>query len=427
MFIAPITSEVRTTCPYCGVGCGVLASPGATGQSHAATLAWRGRVGSPLGDPGWGDSDAAYAEALSPPPGPLKRADLPPAEPRCSEGSATQQNDRSRQQPTSVGGGGAIALPRAEVRGDPAHPANAGRLCSKGSALGETLGTERRLLVPEINGQRASWDEALDLAAAKFSGAIEQHGPESVAMYVSGQFLTEDYYVANKLMKGFFGAANIDTNSRLCMASSVAGHIRAFGEDVVPGCYADIDEADLAVLVGSNAAWCHPVLYRRLMAARDARGTRIVVIDPRRTATCNDADLHLPLRLGSDVALFNGLLAHLAASEAIDRKFIADHTQDFDAAVAAACASAPSIPAVAELTGVGPARIAEFYALFTQTARVITLYSQGVNQSSPTPWAGGRSAVSPTSSPPICASIRETMSTACAVSGTRRTWRRGPA
>jgi assimilatory nitrate reductase catalytic subunit len=298
MFIAPITAEVRTTCPYCGVGCGVLSNPGA------------------------------------------------------------------------------------KMQGDPAHPANAGRLCSKGSALGETLGTERRLLVPEISGRRASWDEALDLAAAKFSGAIEQHGPESVAMYVSGQFLTEDYYVANKLMKGFFGAANIDTNSRLCMASSVAGHIRAFGEDVVPGCYADIDEADLAVLVGSNAAWCHPVLYRRLMAARAARGTRIVVIDPRRTASCNDADLHLPLRLGSDVALFNGLLAHLAASEAIDHKFIADHTHGFDAAVAAACTCAPSIPAVAELTGVDPARIAEFYALFTQTSRVITLYSQGVNQSS---------------------------------------------
>jgi assimilatory nitrate reductase catalytic subunit len=273
-------------------------------------------------------------------------------------------------------------VPGAGVQGDPAHPANAGRLCSKGSALGETLGAERRLLVPEINGHRASWDEALDLAAAKFSQAIAQHGPGSVALYVSGQFLTEDYYVANKLMKGFFGAANIDTNSRLCMASSVAGHIRAFGEDVVPGCYADIDEADLAVLVGSNAAWCHPVLYRRLIAARAARGTRIVVIDPRRTATCNDADLHLPLRLGSDVALFNGLFAHLAESEARDRRFIAEHTSGFDAAVAAARASAPSIPAVAELTGLDPARIEDFYALFTQTARVVTFYSQGVNQSS---------------------------------------------
>jgi assimilatory nitrate reductase catalytic subunit len=322
MFIAPITAEVRTTCPYCGVGCGVLVRSQGPGV--------RRQEGGPAGS-----FLAPDSRLLTP-----------------------------------------------EVKGDPAHPANSGRLCSKGSALGETLGTERRLLVPEISGRRASWDEALDLAAAKFSGAIEQHGPESVAMYVSGQFLTEDYYVANKLMKGFFGAANIDTNSRLCMASSVAGHIRAFGEDVVPGCYADIDEADLAVLVGSNAAWCHPVLYRRLIAARAARGTRIVVIDPRRTATCNDADLHLPLRLGSDVALFNGLLAHLAASEAVDRKYIADHSRGFDAAVAAASACAPSIPAVAELTGLDPARIAEFYALFTQTDRVITHYSQGVNQSS---------------------------------------------
>jgi assimilatory nitrate reductase catalytic subunit len=268
------------------------------------------------------------------------------------------------------------------VQGDRAHPANAGRLCSKGAALGETLGAERRLLVPEINGRSATWDEALDLAAAKFSEAIEKHGPDSVALYVSGQFLTEDYYVANKLMKGFFGAANIDTNSRLCMASSVAGHVRAFGEDVVPGCYADIDEADLVVLVGSNAAWCHPVLYRRLEAARAARGTRIVVIDPRRTATCNDADLHLPVRLGTDVALFNGLLLHLTNSEAIDIKFIENHTEDFYTTVAAAAASTPSTERVAALTGLDPAAIDAFYALFTKTARVVTLFSQGVNQSS---------------------------------------------
>src|SRR5258708_225224 len=146
MFIAPITAEVRTTCPYCGVGCGVLVSPGATGQSHAATLPWRGRVGSPLGDPGWGDGDAAFSEALSPPPGPLKRADLPPAEPRCSEGSATQQSDRSRQQPTSVGGGAAIPLPPADVKGDPPHPPNAGRLYSKRSPPRVTLGPEQRPL-----------------------------------------------------------------------------------------------------------------------------------------------------------------------------------------------------------------------------------------------------------------------------------------
>src|SRR6266849_2667955 len=382
MYFAPITAEVRTTCPYCGVGCGVLVSPGAAGQSHAATLPWRGRVGSPLGDPGWGDSDAAFAEALSPPPGPLKRADLPPAEPHCSEGSATQQSDRSRQQPTSVGGGDAIALPRAEVKGDPAHPANAGRLCSKGSALGETLGTERRLLVPEIWGRRASWDEALDLAAAKFSAAIEQHGPESVAMYVSGQFLTEDYYVANKLMKGFFGAANIDTNSRLCMASSGAGHVRAFGEDLVPGCYEDVEAADLVVLVGSNAAWCHPVLYQRLAAAKEARGTRVVVIDPRRTPTSDIADLHLPVRPGSDVALFAGLLVHLAETGRCDRDWIGTHTNGFAAALDAAKAAAPSVAAAAVNADIPPADLARFHEWFAATERTVTLYSQGVNQSS---------------------------------------------
>ena len=197
------------------------------------------------------------------------------------------------------------------VSGDPDHPANRGRLCSKGAALGDTLATDGRLLYPQIGGRNASWDEALDRVAAAFAQTIAEHGPDAVALYVSGQFLTEDYYVANKLMKGFIGSANIDTNSRLCMASSVAGHIRAFGEDIVPGCYDDIEEADLVVLVGSNMAWCHPVLYQRLVAAREARGTKIVVIDPRRTATCEIADLHLALRPGTDVAVFAGLLVQL--------------------------------------------------------------------------------------------------------------------
>ena len=143
-----------------------------------------------------------------------------------------------------------------------------------------------------------NWDEALDLVARRFSETIAAHGPDSVAFYVSGQLLTEDYYVANKLMKGFIGSANIDTNSRLCMASSVAGHRRAFGSDTVPGAYEDLEEADLVVLVGSNLAWCHPVLFQRLLAAREKRGTRIVAIDPRATATTEAADLHLADRAG---------------------------------------------------------------------------------------------------------------------------------
>src|SRR5215468_7954920 len=205
------------------------------------------------------------------------------------------------------------------VSGDREHPANAGRLCSKGAALGETLASDGRLLYPRIGGRNASWDEALDRIAASFSQTIADQGPDAVALYVSGQFLTEDYYVANKLMKGFIGSANIDTNSRLCMASSVAGHIRAFGEDLVPGCYDDIEAADLVVLVGSNTAWCHPVLYHRLAAARAERGTKVVVIDPRRTTSCDIADLHLAIRPGSDVALFAALLVDLVECGAYDR------------------------------------------------------------------------------------------------------------
>ena len=298
MSVAPRIDPVRTTCPYCGVGCGVVVDP--TGA----------------------------------------------------------------------------------VSGDAAHPANAGRLCSKGAALGETLDLGGRLLHPEIDGRRASWDQALDLIAKTFAHAIAEHGPESVAIYASGQFLTEDYYVANKLMKGFVGAANIDTNSRLCMASSVAGHVRAFGEDVVPGCYEDLDEADLVILVGSNAAWCHPVLFQRLAAAREARGTRVVVIDPRRTATCDLADLHLGLKPGTDVALFNGLLVHLAERGVVDRGWVARHTADYETALGAARLSMPSLAEVAAVTDLSSEDVRSFYDWFAATERTVTLYSQGVNQSS---------------------------------------------
>ncbi|MBP1804883.1 molybdopterin-dependent oxidoreductase [Rubellimicrobium aerolatum] len=292
--------EVRTTCPYCGVGCGVLA-----------------RL----------DGD------------------------------------------------------RAQVRGDPDHPANLGRLCSKGAALAETLALGGRLLQPEVAGRPATWDAALDLVARRFTDTIAQHGPDSVGFYVSGQLLTEDYYLANKLMKGFLGSANIDTNSRLCMASSVAGHRRAFGEDIVPGTYEDLEQADLVVLVGSNLAWCHPVLHQRLLAARAQRGTRIVVIDPRRSAAAEDADLHLPLRPGSDVLLFNGLLAHLAATGATDPDHIAQHTTGFADTLALAQSDAPDRARVAKGCDLHPADLARFYDWFATTPRTVTVYSQGVNQS----------------------------------------------
>ena len=167
------------------------------------------------------------------------------------------------------------------IAGDLLHPANFGRLCVKGTALAETLNTQGRLLQPVVDGMPADWPLALTTATSRLQKIIAEHGPGSVAMYLSGQLLTEDYYVANKLLKGFIGSSHLDTNSRLCMASTVAGHKRAFGEDVVPGCYEDLELADLTVLVGSNLAWAHPVLFQRLLAAKAANpDKKIVVIDP---------------------------------------------------------------------------------------------------------------------------------------------------
>jgi assimilatory nitrate reductase catalytic subunit len=271
---------------------------------------------------------------------------------------------------------GAIA-----VRGDASHPANGGRVCSKGSALDETLGLEGRLLHPMMDGNPTSWDAALDRVARVFSDTIERHGPDSVAFYVSGQLLTEDYYVANKLMKGFIGSGNIDTNSRLCMASAVAGHKRAFGSDTVPGTYVDLELADLVVLVGSNLAWCHPVLFQRLMAAKAARPElTIVVVDPRRTMTARNADLHLALRPGSDVALFNGLLTYLHEQGRSDGAFVASHTGGLNEALAAA--RAMPLAEIAMITGLSQVLLKRFYDLFARHERTVTAYSQGVNQSS---------------------------------------------
>ncbi len=292
---------VKTSCPYCGVGCGVLAGRDAAGQ--------------------------------------------------------------------------------VTVSGDPQHPANFGRLCSKGSTLADTVGLDGRLLAPIVDGQETDWDAALDLVAEGFSRVIREHGPDAVAFYVSGQLLTEDYYVVNKLAKGFCGTANIDTNSRLCMASSVAGHKRAFGSDTVPGCYEDLEQADLLVLVGSNAAWCHPVLHQRMLAAKENNPScRIVVIDPRRTTTCEGADLHLPLRPGSDAVLFNGLLAALKRANAIDHTFVRAFTSGAEAALAAV--GDQTAAETAEICGLTEGAVEQFFDWFIRTERTVTLYSQGINQSS---------------------------------------------
>ncbi|MFC5509834.1 molybdopterin-dependent oxidoreductase [Massilia jejuensis] len=273
------------------------------------------------------------------------------------------------------------------IAGDAAHGANRGRLCVKGAALGETLDLDGRLLHPVVREhgamRRASWDEALDRVAGGFASIVAEHGPDAVALYVSGQLLTEDYYVANKFMKGYVGSANIDTNSRLCMSSSVAGHKRAFGEDLVPGCYEDFELADMVVLVGSNTAWCHPTLFGRILRAREARPQlRVVVIDPRRTATCESADLHLPIKPGTDVWLFNGLLSYLAKHGHGDAAYVAAHTEGFDAALAAADADCSDPAQVARICRIDQGKLLAFYEGFAATSRVVTAYSQGVNQSS---------------------------------------------
>ncbi|MCK8455209.1 molybdopterin-dependent oxidoreductase [Sphingomonas faeni] len=265
------------------------------------------------------------------------------------------------------------------IKGDPDHPANAGKLCSKGTHLGETIGLEGRLLTPMIGQRRASWDKALDLVAKRFRDTIAQHGPNSVAFYVSGQLLTEDYYVANKLMKGFIGSANIDTNSRLCMASAVAGHIRAFGEDIVPAAYDDLDAADLIVLVGSNTAWCHPIVYQRVRARCDA-GAKLVVIDPRRTETADEADLHLAIRPGTDVALMNGLLAWCRDAGVVDYDYLAAHVATPDA-FWDQLGEGSDLWSVARTCDVPPQDLRRFFELFAATPKTVTMFSQGVNQS----------------------------------------------
>ncbi len=270
-----------------------------------------------------------------------------------------------------------------KVIGSEKHPANLGRLCVKGSAAGETVDFDGRMLAPQVNGEVVSWDAALSTVADKFSSVIAEHGSDAVAFYVSGQFLTEDYYVANKLIKGFMGTANIDTNSRLCMASAVVGYKRAFGSDSVPCTYEDLELTDLLVIVGSNTAWAHPIVYQRIAAAKRARpDMKIVVVDPRKTATCDITDLHLALKPGSDAVLFNGLLAQLADAEVLNSSFIENHTEGFQAALEQAQRLQGSIEEVAQQCDVAESDLRQFFEWAVTRQKMVTLYSQGVNQSS---------------------------------------------
>ena len=324
------THSIRTTCPYCGVGCGVLAN---------------------------------------------------------------------------INEAGIVS-----VTGDPEHPANFSKLCSKGNALAQTLGSARRLTEPYYQNKIASmlmqqpinfdthgrgatalpnnlattestdWNSVLSDIATRLNDTIAKHGRDSIMFYVSGQLLTEDYYVANKFIKGFIGNNNIDSNSRLCMSSAVAGHKRAFGADLVPGNYEDLEACDLLVLVGSNMAWCHPILFGRFLAAKKADpNKKLIVIDPRRTDSCEFADLHLPIAAGTDTHLYNGLLRYLSEQGYGDKGYIERVSGISDALEAA---KVWSIEKVAKACQISASSVREFYQLVAANDKTVTAFSMGVNQSS---------------------------------------------
>lgn len=269
------------------------------------------------------------------------------------------------------------------IQGDNSHPTNLGRLCVKGSSLDETQGQSERILTPSINGEPATWDDATEHVADKFKEIIKEHGPESIAFYLSGQLLTEDYYVANKLMKGFIGSSHVDTNSRLCMASASSAHKRAFGEDLVPGCYEDLEKADVIFMVGSNAAYAHPIVYQRIVRAKEENpALSIVVLDPRATATSETSDLHIALKPGSDAYYYNGLLMYLADESLLDNDFIEHYTDGFNEAITTARSQFKDIAAVAEVCDVDLTNLLKSYQLFAKSKKVVTMFSQGINQSS---------------------------------------------
>jgi assimilatory nitrate reductase catalytic subunit len=260
------------------------------------------------------------------------------------------------------------------------HPANFGRLCVKGTHLLDTTSDSNRLSAPTINNEVVSWDEATNHVANRFSEIIKQHGPDSVAFYVSGQLLTEDYYIANKFMKGYIGSGNIDTNSRLCMSSAVAGYKRAFGEDVVPCSYEDLEQTELLILIGSNAAWTHPVLFQRMERAKRLNpNMNVVVIDPRKTDSVELSDHFLQLKPGTDAALYNGLLCYLNEQGLTDSTFIDNYTSGFEASLAQA--SAWSIEKVADFCELSIEQVTQFYTLFAHSKSAISFYSMGINQS----------------------------------------------
>jgi anaerobic selenocysteine-containing dehydrogenase len=275
----------------------------------------------------------------------------------------------------------------ARVRGDLAHPSSLGDVCAKAVHLPPTLRTADRLLYPHVRARRdgalarVPWELAVRTVGDRLGEIVAAHGPDAIAFYASGQLTTEEYYVAGKLAKGFLRTNNFDTNSRLCMASASVGYTRSFGADGPPCSYEDIDAADVFLLVGANVADCHPVLFKRLRRRKAAApaDVSVIVADPRWTETADVADLHLPLRPGSDVALLNAMLHVLARDGLLDRRFIAAHTADWAVVEREVAAYTPE--RAARLTGLSPEAIVAAAMQFGGARRALTLWSMGVNQS----------------------------------------------
>ncbi|MCX7180762.1 MAG: molybdopterin-dependent oxidoreductase, partial [Proteobacteria bacterium] len=326
-----IVSETRSTCPYCGTGCGVIIET--VGADKAPAL----------------------------------------------------QGGRAKDALLAVADGETAKI--VGVRGDPEHPANFGRLCSKGASLHLTTQLTGRALIPEYRAARnesrrpVSWDTALDAAADRFAAIIREHGPDAVAFYISGQLLTEDYYVFNKLARAVVGTNNIDSNSRLCMSSAVAGYKATLGADSVPCSYEDIALADLFLLAGSNTAWSHPVLFRRIEDAKAASPElKIIVVDPRRTDTAAMADLHLAITPGSDAILYSAMLHVMLWEGLVDEAFIAAHTSGFAALRAQLRELTPA--AAAASCGVSADEIITAARWFGAAKAPLSMWCQGLNQSS---------------------------------------------
>ncbi|URM36605.1 nitrate reductase [Flavobacterium anhuiense] len=273
------------------------------------------------------------------------------------------------------------------VEGDKDHPVNKGMLCSKGMNLHYVVNdTSDRILYPEMRGsksyplERVSWDTALDRAAAVFSSIIKKYGPDSVGFYISGQCLTEEYYLVNKLVKGFLKTNNIDTNSRLCMSSAVVGYKKTFGEDSVPIAYDDIELADTFLITGANPAWCHPILFRRLEKHKEKNPkTKIICIDPRRTDTAAFADLHLQIIPGSDIILYHAIARRIIEKGYVDHDFVKNHAENFKQYKDLVLGT--SLEKASKLCGISVNDIKLAADIIGKAKGFISLWAMGLNQS----------------------------------------------